>query len=83
MARTGRDESAPDTTVAQERPPRIRRRTYRTFDEQRGQLSPAEERFERWRRTVGLFAGPATALLVLLLPLDLDRGQHNLAAIRG
>jgi hypothetical protein len=31
--------------------------TYRTFDEQAetGRLSPAEERFERQRRTVGLF----------------------------
>ena len=34
--------------------------TYRTLDEQSesGRLSPAEERFERRRRTIGLFLGP-------------------------
>ena len=34
------------------------RGTYKTLDEQQGRLSPAEERFERQRRTVGLFLGP-------------------------
>ena len=33
--------------------------TYRTLDEQAGRLSEAEERFERRRRTVGLFLAPA------------------------
>jgi len=49
--------------------------TYRTLDEQEGKLSPAEERFERVRRTIGLFLGPALLLLVLLLPLDLEPAQ--------
>ncbi len=40
--------------------------TYRTLEEQ-GNLSPAEERFERGRRSVGLFAGPLLAALVYLL----------------
>ena len=44
-------------------------------------LSPAEERFERIRRTVGLFLGPLTGLLVWLLPLSLESRAHHLAAI--
>ena len=32
--------------------------TYQTLDEQREMLSPAEERFERLRQTIGLFLGP-------------------------
>ena len=59
----------------------LRRDTYRTLDEQKGRLSPAEERFERGRRTLGLFVGPALFVLVLAAPLDLDRKQHTLAAI--
>jgi solute carrier family 13 (sodium-dependent dicarboxylate transporter), member 2/3/5 len=55
--------------------------TYRTLDEQEGKLSAAEERFERARRTVGLFLGPAALLLVLALPLDLEPAQQTLAAI--
>ena len=55
--------------------------TYRTLDEQEGKLSPAEERFERGRRTIGLFLGPALLLLVLLLPLDLEPAQQTLAGI--
>ncbi len=55
--------------------------TYRTLDEQEGKLSPAEERFERGRRTIGLFVGPALLLLVLLLPLDLEPAQQTLAGI--
>ena len=55
--------------------------TYRTFDEQRERLSPAEERFERGRRTVGLFLGPVLFLAVLLLPLNLEQTQQTLAAI--
>jgi hypothetical protein len=35
--------------------------TYRTLDEQKGRVSPAEERFERTRRTVGLFLAPVVA----------------------
>ncbi|HEX2414806.1 MAG TPA: DASS family sodium-coupled anion symporter [Thermoleophilaceae bacterium] len=57
--------------------------TYRTLDEQsqEGRLSPAEERFERRRRTIGLFLGPLAFAAVLLAPLGLDPNQHRLAAI--
>lgn len=43
--------------------------------------SPAEERFNRRRRTVGLFAGPAVLLLLLIAPLPLADAPHKLAAI--
>ena len=42
--------------------------TYKTLEEQTGKLSPAEERFERRRRTVGLFAGPLVLAAMLLIP---------------
>ena len=48
------------------------RKTYRTLDEQEGQLSEAEQRFERRRRTVGLFLGPVVLAVMLLIPFDLD-----------
>src|SRR5687768_1671243 len=57
--------------------------TYRTLDEQAGRLSDAEERFERKRRTAGLFLGPAVFLLVVALPMGLTRPQQNLAAVLG
>src|SRR5688500_19328328 len=53
--------------------------TYRSLGEQR--LSPKEERFERIRRTTGLFLAPAVILIFLLLPLDMDPAQHKLAAV--
>ena len=53
--------------------------TYRSLGEQK--LSPREERFERGRRTVGLFLAPAVIIVFLLLPLDLDTSQHTLAAV--
>jgi sodium-dependent dicarboxylate transporter 2/3/5 len=44
--------------------------------------SPAEERFNRRRRTAGLFVAPATLLLVLLLPMSgLSEAGHRLAAV--
>ena len=55
--------------------------TYRTLDEQQGRLSAAEERFERRRRTVGLFLGPLVLLAMLAIPFDLDGNQHRLLAI--
>ena len=57
--------------------------TYRTLDEQSesGRLSPGEERFERRRRTIGLFLGPVAFFVVLLIPFELDGNQHRLAAI--
>jgi solute carrier family 13 (sodium-dependent dicarboxylate transporter), member 2/3/5 len=57
--------------------------TYRTLDEQAGRLSEAEERFERKRRTAGLFLAPAVFLVLLAVPLGLTRQQQNLAAILG
>jgi hypothetical protein len=59
----------------------LQRRTYRTLDEQEGRLSEAEQRFERRRRTVGLFLGPIVFAAMLLIPFDLDGNQHRLAAI--
>ena len=53
--------------------------TYRSLGEQK--LSPKEERFERARRTAGLFLAPAVILIFLALPLDLDPSQHKLAAV--
>jgi solute carrier family 13 (sodium-dependent dicarboxylate transporter), member 2/3/5 len=53
--------------------------TYRSLGEQ--ELSPAEERFEKARRTVGLFLAPAVTIVFALLPIDLPRDQHLLAAI--
>jgi len=47
-------------------------------------LSPAEERFERWRNTIGLFIGPLVALLLFLLPMPaVSDKAHGLAAIIG
>jgi sodium-dependent dicarboxylate transporter 2/3/5 len=43
--------------------------------------SPAEELFNRRRRTAGLFLGPAVFLVLLAAPLPLDRPAHHLAAI--
>jgi sodium-dependent dicarboxylate transporter 2/3/5 len=45
-------------------------------------LSAQEERFERWRNTVGLFLGPLVALLVYYLPMpNLSPTAHTLAAV--
>ena len=52
--------------------------TYRTLGEQK--LSPQEERFEKARRTIGLFLAPAVFLIFFLLPLDMDETQQKLAA---
>jgi sodium-dependent dicarboxylate transporter 2/3/5 len=43
--------------------------------------SPAEELFNRRRRTIGLFAGPALLLVLLLSPLPLPAPAHRLAAV--
>lgn len=43
--------------------------------------SPAEELFNRRRRTVGLFLGPAVLLLLLLAPLPTSLPAHRLAGI--
>ena len=49
--------------------------TYRTLDEQREVLSPAEERFERARQTIGLIVGPIVFLIMYLAPLPLEQNQ--------
>ena len=38
--------------------------TYRTLDEQREVLTPAEERFEKARQTTGLILGPVAFLIM-------------------
>jgi solute carrier family 13 (sodium-dependent dicarboxylate transporter), member 2/3/5 len=43
--------------------------------------SPAEELFNRRRRTAGLFLGPAILLTLLLAPLPIAPAAHRLAAI--
>ena len=55
--------------------------TYRTLDEVEETLSPAEQRFERLRRTTGLVAGPLVAVLVYLLCSGLDAPAQKLAGI--
>ncbi|REF35310.1 SLC13 family permease [Thermasporomyces composti] len=44
-------------------------------------LTSAEQRFERGRRTVGLFLAPLVLLALLLAPLDLEADEHRLAAV--
>jgi len=43
--------------------------------------SPAEELFNRRRRTIGLFTGPALLIVLLVAPLPLPTPAHRLAAI--
>ncbi len=43
-------------------------------------LTKAEERFEHWRKTVGLFLGPFASVVVYLLPFG-NLQSHRLAAI--
>src|ERR671914_2360700 len=53
--------------------------TYRTLGEQR--LSPAEERFEKGRRTVGLFLAPLVTIVFLILPIGIEPPQQVLAGV--
>lgn len=53
--------------------------TYRSLGEQR--LSPGEERFEKGRRTVGLFLAPVVAIAFLVLPMDIPPQQQTLAGV--
>jgi solute carrier family 13 (sodium-dependent dicarboxylate transporter), member 2/3/5 len=55
--------------------------TYKTLAEQREVLTPAEERFERARQTIGLILGPIAFLIMYFLPLPLEQNQQTLAAI--
>jgi len=56
------------------RTPRAAREVMETY-------SPAEERFNAQRRTVGLIAGPLIFVVLLLAPIPLPAGAHRLAAI--
>lgn len=53
--------------------------TYRSLGEQR--LSPAEERFEKGRRTVGLFLAPLVTIVFLVLPISIEPQQQTLAGV--
>ncbi|HSK99450.1 MAG TPA: DASS family sodium-coupled anion symporter [Rubrobacteraceae bacterium] len=55
--------------------------TYKTLDEQREVLTPAEQRFEQARQTSGLIIGPIAFLVMYFAPLPLDPNQQTLAAI--
>jgi sodium-dependent dicarboxylate transporter 2/3/5 len=49
-----------------------------------GQLSAAEERFERIRQRAGLFLAPAAALVLWLLPIgELTASAHRLLGVLG
>ncbi len=39
--------------------------TYKTLAEQREVLTPAEQKFEKARQTIGLFLGPIVFLVIL------------------
>lgn len=53
--------------------------TYRSLGEQT--LSPAEERFEKGRRTIGLFLAPVVTIAFLALPLGMEPQQQTLAGV--
>ncbi|TMR94779.1 SLC13 family permease [Nonomuraea basaltis] len=53
--------------------------TYRSLGEQK--LSPAEEKFEKGRRTTGMWLAPLITVGFLLLPIDMPANQHTLAAV--
>ncbi len=53
--------------------------TYRSLGEQH--LSPAEERFEKGRRTIGLFLAPLITIGFLALPLEIPPNQQTLAGV--
>jgi len=47
-------------------------------------ISGVEERFDKFRRTLGLFLGPSVFFLLLLLPMsNISSQAHKLAAILG
>ena len=57
-----------------------------TFHEAVGAVetfSPAEEQFNRRRRTAGLFLAPAIFLVLLFAPFELPMPAHRMAAIMG
>ncbi|KAB2352324.1 SLC13 family permease [Actinomadura rudentiformis] len=72
------DETVPRTRTDVEKA-LLSHATYRSLGEQR--LSPQEERFERGRRTTGLWLAPLVAAVFLALPLDMAPTQQTLAGI--
>jgi sodium-dependent dicarboxylate transporter 2/3/5 len=45
-------------------------------------LSPSEEKFERWRKDIGLLAGPVVFFLIYFIPIpSLSKEAHTLAAV--
>jgi len=80
MATQDRAQATPDARTTRDIEKKlIGGTTYRSLGEQT--LSPAEERFERGRRTVGLFLAPAVAVAFFILPLDMEPAQQTLAAV--
>ena len=62
--------------------PRLSRLNYGSLTDIRERLTPAEERFERWRNTIGLFLGPLAAVVLLAVAMPgLSTEAHRLAAI--
>ena len=53
--------------------------TYRGLSEQK--LSPAEEKFEKARRSTGFVLAPLVTIVFYFLPLDLDSAQQTLSAV--
>jgi sodium-dependent dicarboxylate transporter 2/3/5 len=56
----------------------------RSLHEARGAVevySPAEQQFNRRRRTTGLILAPAVLFSLLLIPLPVEPAAHRLAAI--
>jgi len=74
-------ESEGMMTEDEEEPGSERTATYRTFAEVQETLSPAEQRFERVRRTSGLFAGPVAGIVVYFLCSGLDDPAQRLAGV--
>ena len=56
-------------------------RKYHEAAEATETYSPAEELFNRRRRTFGLFAGPVVLIALLLLPMPIPAPAHKLGAI--
>ncbi len=56
--------------------------SYRSLTEITSRLTPAEERFERLRNTIGLFLGPIAGIVIFAIPAPgLGVPAHRLAAI--
>ena len=81
MAERPRAPESDQESSEQEPPDEQERLTYRTYDEQEGRLTDAEKRFERNRRTVGLFLGPIVLIAFLVFPFDLAAEQQRLLAV--